>query len=743
MSIVRASNSSISAAAEYVRILDADATGATDSTTAFMAAINTAGGKPIWVPKGTYRVQLAVTDQDVHLVGPGTLIQQQGQSAVSVTRTLGSPVSVTAISTVQIGPDNPSTGVTSGNVSTLTLASLTGIKQGDLLLLGSQDTYPFCTALATITGAGTTNVWKNGFVPVHGLGLTTTLTGTVNIGDTIVGATSGASALVMGSAATTTAGQTVLTFAQITGTFNTGENLTVGGSGVGAAVGLPYVVMSGLLLDTYTTTPTVRKVPTGGTFILDGLRIKASGDIDTLVGAANRPPAVLLKGVAYPRVNVTFESAWGRGVHALSCYGGTFDVDIIKLANNAATSEGAYGYGVDLAAATEQCTVTVRGGNCRHGFTTNVHWGSFAAMTPVENGVPKYNVCRDSYIKNSVAASFDTHWGAYFTEFLNCVSVNSVDGGRTLTTSIGFQNRGFGTKYVGCSDNGSQIGFLEDHGALEAGFPHIAHYRDCVSDNYQYAGFMQATTLVSNDGKIDWAHCEARGDGRAVNAPWYQAGIITQGGILSIRQFTSRRFNGAAMRHQASAGRLEIIDFYADYMECATSTSGIRFDGAPTELNIRNYRIRPNPFNSTSPLAAFRVAGGAVTMNIDGYSMLGNTGAATPFASITGGSLAVNWIDPGGAVAPTAQRGDVSATLIPRSSSPVQIWNTPLTSARTVTLSTTAGVPLNGDSFRVVRTAAATGGSTLTVAGKTLAAGQWADVSYDGSTWLVVAFGSL
>lgn len=85
--------------------------------------------------------------------------------------------------------------------------------------------------------------------------------------------------------------------------------------------------------------------------------------------------------------------------------------------------------------------------------------------------------------------------------------------------------------------------------------------------------------------------------------------------------------------------------------------------------------------------------------------------------------------------------GDANATLTARSSAPTQVWKTPLTANRTVTLSTTGAV--NGDAFRVTRTAASTGAFTLTVAGKALSAGQWADVVFDGTAWLESASGSL
>jgi hypothetical protein len=88
--------------------------------------------------------------------------------------------------------------------------------------------------------------------------------------------------------------------------------------------------------------------------------------------------------------------------------------------------------------------------------------------------------------------------------------------------------------------------------------------------------------------------------------------------------------------------------------------------------------------------------------------------------------------------------GDSDATLNPLGSLGTNQWQSPLTANRTVTLSTTN--VFSGCKFRIVRTAAATGAFNLNVGSgplKALAAGQWCDVEYTGSSWQVVAAGSL
>ena len=88
--------------------------------------------------------------------------------------------------------------------------------------------------------------------------------------------------------------------------------------------------------------------------------------------------------------------------------------------------------------------------------------------------------------------------------------------------------------------------------------------------------------------------------------------------------------------------------------------------------------------------------------------------------------------------------GDSDATLTPFTSFPTNLWQSPLTANRTVTLSTTGAV--SGVKFRITRTPSSTGAFNLNVGSgplKALTAGQWCDVEYTGSSWRVVAFGSL
>lgn len=90
----------------------------------------------------------------------------------------------------------------------------------------------------------------------------------------------------------------------------------------------------------------------------------------------------------------------------------------------------------------------------------------------------------------------------------------------------------------------------------------------------------------------------------------------------------------------------------------------------------------------------------------------------------------------------SATGGNGSYTITAGVSATTQRITAALTGNRTITLDTTGA--WSGAKFRVVRTAASTGAFTTDVGGlKTLATGQWCDVEYDGSAWLLTAFGSL
>jgi hypothetical protein len=122
---------------------------------------------------------------------------------------------------------------------------------------------------------------------------------------------------------------------------------------------------------------------------------------------------------------------------------------------------------------------------------------------------------------------------------------------------------------------------------------------------------------------------------------------------------------------------------------------------------------------------------------------LQNGGGNLGWVCITAGTPGT-WLTIGQIPYLYANVGDADLTLTPFSSFTTNCWQSPITANRTVTLSTTNAV--SGLKFRVVRGAAATGAFNLNVGTgplKSLAAGQWCDVEYDGTVWRLTAAGSL
>lgn len=96
----------------------------------------------------------------------------------------------------------------------------------------------------------------------------------------------------------------------------------------------------------------------------------------------------------------------------------------------------------------------------------------------------------------------------------------------------------------------------------------------------------------------------------------------------------------------------------------------------------------------------------------------------------------------------STDRGDTSPSVTPGVSNPTQLFNTPLTGTQYLYIGT-VGL-YRGAQFTVVRTSAATGASGLIVYDQlnsasviTLAAGQFAQVTFNGTAWIVTGKGSL
>lgn len=92
---------------------------------------------------------------------------------------------------------------------------------------------------------------------------------------------------------------------------------------------------------------------------------------------------------------------------------------------------------------------------------------------------------------------------------------------------------------------------------------------------------------------------------------------------------------------------------------------------------------------------------------------------------------------------PSQDRGDASVTIEALVDYTTQLFATPLTAIRTITLGTTSAYA--GAKFRIVRRPAATGAFALNVGAlKALGIGEWCDIEYSATYgWVLTAFGAL
>ena len=179
-----------------------------------------------------------------------------------------------------------------------------------------------------------------------------------------------------------------------------------------------------------------------------------------------------------------------------------------------------------------------------------------------------------------------------------------------------------------------------------------------------------------------------------------------------------------------------------------------RIAGAP--VKFRNNRCTIEVGSGDAAFAWLDIASG-VTL---GGNIYKNLSAVTPLNAVI--STGIVWLADDYAVSPLpwftgisgllgpfgrrgiTTRGDADASVTPRVQSNTQVWSAPLTANRAVTLDVSSSI--RGDRLRVVRTAASTGAFSLNVGTgplKALATGQWCEVEYDGSAWVLIAYGSL
>jgi hypothetical protein len=263
------------------------------------------------------------------------------------------------------------------------------------------------------------------------------------------------------------------------------------------------VYFTKLLNDTYATSISVKKM-SSDVVNIKGLTFTYAGNYLTETALNNRVSSLSVIGAINPVIECNFENDITSGLSFYSCLNPTAKVVCKNLRNE--LSKNYYGYGVVNYGACRGGNINVNANNCRHAFTT----GSWATGSKdIKNGT-----CIDNTItgiaQNTSSASWDTHAGAYSTNFVNCVvQGNSTDLDRPdLNQAFAFQDRGFKTVIINPIILGASAGFYCGGVNIDYGIENYTNiyggYSDSKSLSTLFAGVSIPTKTGSNIYKVNF-----------------------------------------------------------------------------------------------------------------------------------------------------------------------------------------------------------------------------------------------
>jgi hypothetical protein len=669
-------------------------TGTRDANGAgLLAAVQAAGPRGVSLPSGRYPMAVAFTDEDILIDLPDVTFTQPSVAGdtkpiMTVERTLGAPVAVGPTRIVEWGPRLPG-GVSSSSRYTaidLTSGGYQNWKAGDLCHISSKDAYPWSWSGQGITDYSTSDglYWQAGFVPLLGIGLL--VINTTNGGPLeqmmVQGSLSGATGLIQADLPGNgnggiTANQNHITFASVTGDFQSGDVLTritggnprsstggtvaTVGQAVGTVSGSPMLLSNRILDDTYGVV-TAANIASGGTYGA-GTRYPNQTDNTVRLRKVDRAPICVVKtnfdiaatpgaqdayvlgdgSVGNGRIDMlkfrgvfgaVFDSrifnSWTRAVVVTSCYMGRWRAMFDGLPNHAFLDQAAFGYGFECKSASEANTFQFVGRNLRHAFTTNPNPRTFSTSNnnaALDFGTPKHNTVHDSIVMSSYTNAYDTHPGDYFTRFVDCLAVGGGSGGRYNSDGgAQFASRGFGTQWINCRSVNSVEGINWLGPEHDPGFDHTARVDHCQVSGFQSRGFYSVDSVTSRASLvIDGGRFI--GDGAPTNAPYQHEAIAVGKGIkVTVKgEVEVGGFNGfpIRMREAGTAGiqsELDIISMLIDYRGTTTANAqGIRVDGTMARANYEGITLR---------LASGSIPGGLITNR--GGSTVHNIGRVVP-----------------------------------------------------------------------------------------------------------------
>jgi hypothetical protein len=729
---------------------------------AFAAAIAAAAGNPVFVPVvgAGFPLSLTVTDSGpIHITGPGTLIGSASASVLNVKRPLGSPIGVTVTRLFQHGATNTQ-GAENLSKLAVTGGGYNAFSAGQAFHISSNNTYA-----AFGDDAGTLHPVMAGFLTVLGVGMdmpTVAAGGPVEY-LRVQGATSGAQGLIQATIAGAGGAAAQVLFSSVTGDFTPGENLAAMAGGVGTptagtvigTAGTMYLLKAGKpFRDSYATSAQIRLVDQTATLKLD-VTIDGSGDPEAY--ATTRLDAIIISGQFSIDAKYRIKGGYSKAMVLKGCYRGRVEPNVVGSLPNHTTSN-AYGYGISLDTCTEGVDViNPQGRNLRHLVTTNNNYTAVWAADGIVSGINKIlewggpldNTIHGGHGQDCTGAVYDTHPVARGTTFVGSVGKAVTGAGRAASTQPHiFSNRGIDTTYISCVADGG--GFLDAApGTIQDAY-YVNRYKNCIATNFTQYGFSQPFDAVSDGGTSYWARveitdCDFTGDGST--APYSaQTGLYLGAGRTIVRRTSVARCNGAPLSIVASgSGSIMEIDLDIDYSQ-APAVSPILVAGTVTDASIR---LIERPVAGLTCLISN--VSGSTNWKLEGLERRGSV-ALPPILLNAGGSSQItniNQINANSRVSITTTESVGTTMITPRTTAQIIKYNAVITADRVIQASTTTGAWVNGDWFKITRTAASTGAFNLiikNIAGttlKNLTPGTMCEIRHDGSDVYLADFSTL
>jgi len=405
------------------------------------------------------------------------------------------------------------------------------------------------------------------------------------------------------------------------------------------------------------------------------------------------------------------------GVHL---YLGSHDFYIGEIVVDSATKDG-YGLGVDVGATIDADHKP-----------TNITIGKYSVRDCTQGGLVTSNTVR---LKTSevVINSYSGNVGGFVSTsdedieigriYINGAGSAAARDGIYVVTSKGAT---FGTVEI---SDATQIGFRVGASATSPVKVGDLMVSGCGLDNVRLEsrtdiGSIESTTAAQTGVNIPVAGSGCK-IGRINSYSNTGVNVAVTAPNVSIREIlthTNVSLYGLLLNSTA-------LNFKNDYIEAYGCSQGIRcLSAGPVDMGVMNLHDNTNAFVGSGMSAfsylAVRYASNGANSNVDFSGLAGFAG--TLYKNRAGENI----------------RGDVDVSVTPATAKEFQVFGTPLTTNRTLTLDSMGAAA--GDTFTVVRTVGATGASTLSVGGlKTLAVGQFCEVMWSGAVWRLTGFGSL